>query len=139
MEKEGSYVAMTRCYLCGGDKDIILHTRMKDISEVNGKVVDMSPCNKCQELMKQGIIMITIDSEKSDKDWDKPKDGEIPNPYRTGGFFVVKDEAVTRMLEGNQNYIDWVLKHRWMFIEHSVAEQIGLFDQLKEAEDEREE
>lgn len=128
------FVALTRCYFCGEPGDILLnrhitggHRTKQFIKEADGKVVDMRPCSKCKEFMKQGIILITIDDAKSEKDWDKQS---MPNPYRTGGWFVVKDEAI-REVVSPPDMADWAIKHRWMFIEHQAAEMLGLFEMAK--------
>jgi len=101
---------------------------VQDLSPAHGKVMDMDPCNKCKELMRQGVILITIDDAKSGKDWQKPDGSKnwMPNPYRTGGWFVVKDEAIRRMINGKE-MADWAIKQRFMFIEHEAAEKLGLF------------
>lgn len=120
------------------------------IERMNGKVIHMQPCSKCKGFMQQGIILITIDDAKSCPDWNKdpnkgrcpecdgrktdPKswgkckhcDGSgrshfIPNPWRTGGWFVVTEESFRRMFSGDA--ADFGLKMRWMFIEHAAAEQ----------------
>lgn len=135
--KKREHVAMTNCYFCNEPYQILLATRYhhtssgmeptKDLANFNGKIVDMNPCNKCRDFMKLGVILITIDDAKSDPNWNKP-DGEknwMPNPYRTGGWFVVKDEAVIRIIQPKE-MADWAIKHRWMFIEHSAAESMGL-------------
>lgn len=136
-----SHVALTKCFFCGKDDCILLATGynsrgepLHDLSEAHGKVANMIPCSECEGHMKQGVILLTIDDAKSEKDWDKPpktypgeKDrGWMPNPYRTGGFFVVTDEAIRRIINP-QAMADWAIKHRWMFIEHEAAEKIGLF------------
>ena len=83
--------AITRCYFCGENKEIIMNTRLTEkaaqkIEEYNGKVIDMEPCDKCKELMKQGIMFISV------------RDGESGNnPYRTGKLAVVKEEAVEKI------------------------------------------
>jgi hypothetical protein len=121
-------VALTRCYFCGEADRIVLNTRLtehlaKQVEEMNGKVMDLEPCAKCAGYMSKGILLLTIDPEKSELEWDK---SPLPNPYRTGGFFVVTDDAISRMLpEGKLR--DYALKTRWMFIAHEAAERIGLF------------
>lgn len=126
------HVALTNCYFCGEGSTILLATRyirlqngetepLKDLKEFNGKVVDMTPCSKCQQWMKEGIILITIDERKCEKDWNKEA---MPNPWRTGGFYVVKEEAIKRLLSGKM--LEWCLKHRWMFIDNRAAIQAGL-------------
>lgn len=82
--------------------------------------------------MKQGVILLTFDPERSAPDWNK---APIPNPYRTGGYFVVRDDAMRRMLK-NQSTLDWALKHRFMWIEHASAEQVGLFALAQQAKPE---
>jgi hypothetical protein len=42
--QDGSYIAMDACYFCGKPKDIILHKRFADISEINNKVINKEPC-----------------------------------------------------------------------------------------------
>ena len=143
-------VALTKCYFCGGDDKIVLNTLLtgqmaKKVEEMHGMVIDMEPCPKCREFMKQGVILLTIDSEKSEPGWNKPPSMDqgnpfyrkpsdrrqfIPNPYRTGGFFVLKDIAIEQCIHP-EAMAQWALKHRWMFIEHKAAEMIGLFDQAK--------
>lgn len=126
-QNNGLGVALTKCYFCGEDDRIVFNTKLSQdhaarVEQMNGHVIDMTPCGKCRDLMNQGVILITIDDEKSDRGWNKQS---IPNPYRTGGFFVVKDDAV-RHFAGT--LADWAIKHRWMFIEHKAAEMVGLFE-----------
>lgn len=147
-------VALTKCFFCQGDADILLNTRLtpghaKAVDAMHGKIVSMEPCQKCTEYMKMGIIVITIDVAKSDPNWDKPspimsKDRYgrmvehrgIPNPYRSGGWWVIKDEAVQRMTP--EHVYEWAKAHRFMFIEHEAAEKLGLFEAGKTAPTENE-
>ena len=130
-EKEGAFVALTKCFFCMGDNYILLHKRMGDVSEYHGKVIDTTPCNECKEFMEQGVILLTIDPEKSQDGWEK---NDIPNPYRTGGFFVVTETGFRGLFETEEEEAyKFGIKHRWMFIEHVVAVQIGL---MKEEQDE---
>jgi hypothetical protein len=125
------FVALTKCYFCNEDSDILLNRRLnhksKFIQEAHGKIVSMDPCAKCAALMKQGIILITIDDKKSDSGWAHEK---LPNPYRTGGWFVIRDEAIQRMIRQPELFL-WAQKHRFMFIEHEAAERMGLFEAAK--------
>lgn len=147
--KDNQFVALAKCFYCLEGGDLLLHKHFKDISEIDGKVIHMEPCSKCKEYMQQGIIFITIDSAKSDPNWHvAPPDsrlpkvnqfgceipgsswGFIPDPFRTGGFAVVKEEAVRRFT--TEPMLSTVLKHRWTFIEHEVAVQIGLIGRSSE-------
>lgn len=156
------HVALTNCFFCGEGSTILLATTYRhgepvhDMKPYHGKVVNMVPCSKCEAWMKQGIIFITIDESKCEKDWNlDPHKGAcprcdgrksepaswgtcrqcggtgrsnyMPNPYRTGGFAVVKQDAVKRFLEGE--ILTWCLKHRWMFIDQKAADQLGIFNQ----------
>jgi len=120
-------VALTKCFFCGADDKIVMNSllteRMKsNVEKMHGMVIDMDPCHKCKDLMKQGVIIITIDNSRSEKDWNKE---QTPNPYRTGGWFVVKD----RFFEGHDGVISrFALKHRFMFMEDEVARKLGFFD-----------
>lgn len=128
-------VALTRCFYCGEGDRILLNKVLtehmaKRVESAHNCVLDMEPCNKCKELMGKGVILITIDVAKSDPNWntnpDADKSNWMPNPYRTGGFFVITDDAVKRIID-NEEMAAWALKHRFMFIEHEAAEKLGLF------------
>lgn len=111
-------VALTRCYFCGKDKNIIMNTRLtekaaQEIEECNGKVIDMEPCDKCKELMKQGIMFASVRDG-----------GSGNNPYRTGKLAVVKEEAVEKTF--TKEMVDQLKKTRFAFIEDSVWKQLGL-------------
>ena len=67
MAKNKEHVAMTRCFYCGQPDRILLATRynmrgepLADLSEANGRAVDMEPCPKCKELMGKGIILVGV-------------------------------------------------------------------------------
>lgn len=128
----GNHVAMTRCFFCGEGSTILLHKRLGDVSAFHDKVVDMEPCTKCRGFMEMGVILIAIDDEKSDKGWNIPPDmgsrdhGRwMPNPYRTGGFFVVTDSFIQRVFSPKA-LTDQIIKMRWTFIDHVAAEKLGL-------------
>lgn len=146
------HVALTKCFFCLEDGCILLATRYRQdgsplhsLKPYHGKVVDMTPCSKCAEYMKQGIILITIDPAKSEPGWEKPAPiyhkanpwsqqeeyPGIPNPYRAGGFIVVTEDAIRRWLANQKDLLDWCLKHRWMFIEHEAAIQAGMIEAPK--------
>lgn len=102
-------VALLKCFFCGDDSEIVLNTRLtpRDAANVRAmhqKVAHMEPCNKCKDLMKQGVILLTIDVKKSDPNWNRPPSGDerknwMPNPYRTGGFFVLTDNGIRRAIQ----------------------------------------
>ena len=112
-KKYGVNPSIPVCYFCNQEKnELILAGRMKEDAEAPRKAVwNMIPCDKCKEFMKQGIILISV------------KDGEGGrNPYRTGGWVVVKEEAAKRMF-GETNRI---LETRVGFLEDTAWDTIGL-------------
>ncbi len=136
-------VALTNCYFCGKGDRILLNTLLtpvmaQRVESAHGKVIDMEPCSECKKWMDRGIILLTIDGGKSEPGWNSPpteysdyerrKGGAnppwMPNPYRAGGFFVMKEEAFKRIFNGEA--AAFALKHRWMFIEQEAADKIGL-------------
>lgn len=130
--RDGSYVACTRCFFCGESSAIILHKSFGDVSAYHDKVCDMTPCAKCADFMKQGIILIGIDAEKSTPGWNTPpargsadfRENWIPNPHRSGAFCVIREDALDHIFN-NPEYNAWAKRTRWIFVEHDVLVQIG--------------
>ncbi len=138
-------IALTKCFFCGQDDRILLGRRMttrNTLESARGKVIDMEPCAKCAGYMKQGIILLTIDDAKSEPGWHRPPSEDnhhdhygtrpsqrrafVPDPWRTGGFFVLREDAVKRIFTGEP--LEFALERRWCFIEHEAAVKVGLFD-----------
>jgi hypothetical protein len=70
--------------------------------------------------MKQGIIFIGV------RDGEQGKD----NPYRTGEWFVLKEEAVRRM-PMNKELMKSIIKKRICFIEQEVINKLGIAELIK--------
>ena len=142
MSDKGSFgVALTRCYFCQEGDRILINKALTSfaaarVRALDGHTLDMEPCRKCADYMKQGVIVITVDSAKSAPNWNKEP---MPNPYRTGGWFVVKDDAIKRMcnvLTNGDSIREFALKNRFLFIEHEAADKLGFFEAHKtKAED----
>lgn len=117
-EKHGVNPAIPICYYCGGEKnEVILAGRMNNDREApRNHVWDMDPCDACRGYMEKGIILISMDPARSRKD---PLE-----PYRTGAFCVVTDEAFTRIFQGN--IVDRVLKCRWAYVDDETWSTVGL-------------
>ena len=96
----------------------------------------MEPCTKCEEYMKQGIIFIAVKDEeefakmeKGRQEWLRTVKGNptrpfIPNPYRSGPWCVIKEEAVRRIVSDGP--LETILKHRWSFVPMEAWDQLGL-------------
>lgn len=111
-------VAVVKCFFCGRDKELVMNTRLtekaaKAIREVHNHAIDYEPCDECKKLMKQGIILVSV------------RDGESSsNPYRTGGFVVIKEDAVKEF--STPEMFEKVKKTRFAFIEDSIWDALGL-------------
>ena len=111
-------VAVVKCFFCGRDKGLVMNTRLtekdaKAIREAHNHAIDYEPCDECKKWMEQGIILVSI------------RDGESGNnPYRTGGFVVIKEDAVKEF--STPEMFEKVKKARFAFIEDSIWNALGL-------------
>lgn len=114
------------CPVCAEvlDAEIILNTvlskrRAAEVKKLHGECIGFldAPCAECQEFMRQGIILVTIDESKTT---------DHSNPYRTGGFFVIKEEAIKRIF--NAEMAARLVETRVGFIEHEAAVQLNLLE-----------
>jgi hypothetical protein len=114
--KYGVNPAVPVCFYCWKEKnEVILAGKIgeEDIEAPKGKVWDMEPCEGCKGWMKEGVILISV------------KDGETGgSPWRTGGWVVVKEEAVKRMFQGE--IMDGLLRVRVGYVEDKVWDMVGL-------------
>jgi hypothetical protein len=130
-EEHGVNPSLDVCFLCGGDKGVVLFGRLRNSTRqafaaagiTNGGsqaphrvTTDKEPCDKCKGYMELGVILVSID-EKLTTDRD--------NPYKTGGFVVVKDEALERMIHP-QELLDDVLRRRLAFVPDDAWVMMGL-------------
>ena len=114
--KHGVNPTIPRCYLCGENKNevVLLGNAYKDQAPMN-MCLDKSPCDKCRDYMRQGIILIGVrDGEQGD------------NPYRTGNFCVLKEEAVKRAFKRALKDCEGILKSRVAFVDETTWEALGL-------------
>ena len=105
------------CFYCGEDNgEVVLPGLLPNDAEAPKRAVwHREPCEKCKGWMAQGVILIGV------------RDGESgDNPFRSGHFAVVKEEAARRIFTGEAG--DAAVKTRVAFIEASVGAQIGLWE-----------
>jgi len=134
-----SHVGMARCFYCLEESQILLDRRLKDSLPRDCGVVNMEPCSKCQGYMEQGIILIGVKDEaecervsREHMAWQEeqtkhPRQAPfIPNPYRSGTWVVLKEDALRRFLEANTPLFNQIFTARWAFIPMEVWRQIGL-------------
>lgn len=103
--KYGLNPTVLQCYVCGEDKGVALLGAAYKGEAPRTMCVDKEPCDKCKEYMKQGSILIEV------RDGEKGED-----PFRTGGFWVLKKEAAERL----------GITAPVAFIQQTIAWSIGL-------------
>jgi hypothetical protein len=134
-EKHGINPAVGICFFCMKDKDVILFGKMsaakkakmfpeeknydwqdpQDAEAPRRVCISKEPCSECEKWMEQGVILISVDAKLSSSKED---------PYRTGGWCVLKDEAIERMFPPET--AEDILKKRVCFIEDEGWEMLGL-------------
>ena len=110
-QKHGVNPSLEQCFICMEPKGVILFGRLKDDQEAPRiTCLNQEPCDKCKEHMRLGIILISVKNGESGK-----------NPYRTGGWCVVKEEAVLRMVNDPK-----LLEKRIMFVPDTAWKMLEL-------------
>lgn len=130
--KFGLNPTMTTCYYCLEPKEVLLvGSNVNEFQKAalcspdgqmisNIGVIDLAPCQKCKEFMKQGIILISIRNGE-EKEFEK----KIPNPYRTGGWIVVKEDLIRRLIT-DERLVESILTQRFCFVPDEVWNLVGL-------------
>ena len=117
-QKHGVNPTLCVCFYCRKDRgDLALLGRLPGDAEAPVRsVVDMAPCAECADWMEKGIILISA-ANGSEGD---------ANPARTGGWIVLKEEAIREMLVNAQALMEHVLRVRYAFIVDEVWDALGL-------------
>lgn len=116
-EKHGVNPSLEQCFVCMKDVGVVLFGKLKGDAEAPGRVClgpNSEPCDECKGFMEQGVILISVRKGESGN-----------NPYRTGGWCVVKDEAITRW-GMSPELEESILKRRMAFIDDETWNMIGL-------------
>lgn len=133
-EKHGVNPGVENCFICGEPKGVVLYGEMTNkirealtkagvSPDADGKashrgiVLDKEPCDKCKGYMKQGVILISVREPKSED--------EEQNPYRTGGWVVVKDKFIKRTVSPPE-LCAAILKERKAFVPDEAWDMLGL-------------
>ena len=114
-EKHGVNPSLMLCFYCHEASGVALLGRLKDDAEAPRQAVfDKEPCAKCKEWMAKGIICISV------------RDGESgDDPYRTGGWAVVTEDFVRRILRPGE-LLDGILKKRCCFMPDEAWNAINM-------------
>lgn len=131
--EDKSHVGMFQCFYCQKSMGVLLDRRLRKSLPRRAGVLDMEPCSECKDLMKIGIILISIKDNTTDEDmrgepimrFGRERGRTPPNPYRTGGWCVVKQEAVERF-PVPAKMIDSAVRRRFMFITDEGWDYLGL-------------
>ena len=118
--KMKSHVKLYQCYFCGEDIGILLDRWLRGARLMKAGCIDLTPCEKCKEWMEKGILLMSISNNTTPEEIKGP----LPNPLRTGGWTVVKDEELKPIL--SQSDYDFAQKYRFMFITDEAWQMIGL-------------
>lgn len=98
-----NHVALTKCFFCGNNKDILLSTRYRknakgetvsavDVAKHHGKVVDYEPCPDCAKQMETHIFIFETDGE-----------------FKTGRAIFIERQAFAKCFKN----VDDVIKCGW--------------------------
>ena len=101
---DNNFVAMAKCFACGNDAHILIHTRFRNIQEAHNKVDPHHPfCQQCADMMKAGntILLSVRDGEKGE------------NPYRTGRMCVMTPQGTARLFKGPPPTLAFVEDTMW--------------------------
>ena len=114
--KHGVNPTIPKCFLCQEDKnEVLLLGRLpKDAEAPRGMAWDKEPCDKCQEWMTKGVILISVRDEE-----------ETENPYRTGGWVVLKDGAIIDRIHPKE-LAEELLRKRVGFVPDDAWSALGL-------------
>ena len=116
--KHGVNPVIPLCFFCVKPKnEVILAGYIKGDAEAPSNAVwDRNPCDTCAEYMSLGIILVSVKDGK-----DHPQG----NPYRTGGWVVVTEDAMRRILIIPQ-FADEIARVRFAFVPDQIWDRIGL-------------
>lgn len=115
-KKHGVNPMLVVCWYCGRDTgEIAMFGWLKNDEQAPHRgVLNREPCKECKECMAAGVIFISV------------RDGESgENPYRTGGFAVITDDGVGRVIE-DEALREHVLKSRMCFVPDATWDGLGL-------------
>lgn len=114
--KHGVNPVVPVCFFCGGPKQEVILTGLLpgDVEAPRG-VYDVEPCDGCKRIMAAGIIVISIDEAKT----TDPK-----NPWRTGGWCAVREQAIRRLRLAPALEAD-ILRRRVVFITDEAYDAVG--------------
>lgn len=119
-EQYGVNPMVPKCFWCRKDKnEILLLGRLPgDKAAPRGATIDLDPCDKCIAWMEKGIICISVDEDKT------PEGAAPPDYWQSGGWSVVKDEAIKRV-SIPEEMIQTAIENRVLFLSDGAWDALG--------------
>ena len=118
--KHGVNPSLSLCFFCGGDKnEIILPGQIHTVSERDVRaphraVWNREPCDSCKAHMAAGVIVIEV-----------AESHPTETPTRVGGFAVLRDEAIRRLVNDPELAAS-IIRKRVCFLPTAVWDMIGI-------------
>ena len=107
--QHGVNPSVEQCFVCMKDVGVVLFGRLRGDVEAPRQVClgpNSPPCRECQEHMRKGVILVSVDEAKS---------VDLQNPWRTGGWVVVREAFVKRVFRPSE-LVETVLRRRMAFM-----------------------
>ena len=115
--QHGVNPSMMQCFYCMKDHGLVLFGRLRGDQEAPRQVcLDKEPCDECKKHMETGVILISVDASRSD---------DPQNPYRTGGWVVITEDAIRRIVKPKELSED-ICRRRMAFVPDDAWDKIGL-------------
>ena len=111
---EESFVGMEVCFYCLEESGVVTS---KDLRKklLRRAIYNREPCPSCAEYMRQGVILIEVDEEKTE---------DRNNPYRAGGWVVMSENGVKNCFE--EATAKKMLRCRVGFLDRASWKLLGL-------------
>lgn len=115
--KHGVNPTLGVCWYCGKEDGTIglLGKLPGDAEAPRHAIISREPCDECKERMKMGVMFIEVEDGQD----------HTQNLVKTGRMWVIKDEAIERMIASKELKKD-ILKKRFCVVEERTAKEIGL-------------
>lgn len=135
--EHGINPSVALCFFCMKEMGIALLGRLPNDAEAPRQGVwTTAPCEKCEKCMSLGVILISVKDESIEQmnreqenftrhHAHNRKKLYIPNPYRTGGWCVVKDNVIKRMVTSPE-LADQIIRVRFCFVPDTVWDNVQL-------------
>lgn len=81
------------------------------------------PCDECKEKMQLGIWVIEAETDPVFEE----QSAIIPDTYPTSNWWVLKEDAICRMLQSNEEMLEKVLANGRFCVTRKDAKVMGLY------------